>query len=181
MLKICACIVKFKSKGHCTLSPKFLHAFFRFFRIPHSFQSKCMLRMRKRRKSNLIRIFWNGRKFRRQCANVIDTTWGRIYFLTWENFRQKFRTQCAETLSSTLSLNYFICVWIFGNIHQTCFHTQWLNFMSYCMDSLTVYSTSNAVYWFISRTRMRSLNCSSLSCKIAFCFNLKFVMWINWS
>ncbi len=47
-----------------------------------------MQRMRKRRKSNLIQIFFffDGRKFRRQCASVIDTTWGRIYFLTWENF-----------------------------------------------------------------------------------------------
>ncbi len=53
--------------------------------------------MRKRKKSNLIRNFFDGRKFRRQCANVIDTTWGRIYFLTCENFRRKFRTQCAET------------------------------------------------------------------------------------
>ncbi len=40
-----------------------------------------MQRMRKRRKSNLIRFFFYGRKFRRQCANVINTTWGRIYFL----------------------------------------------------------------------------------------------------
>ncbi len=24
---------------------------------------------------------YDGRKFRRQCINVIDTTWGRIYFL----------------------------------------------------------------------------------------------------
>ncbi len=47
---------------------------FPFFRIPHPFLSKRMQRMRKRRKSNLIRIFFDGRKFRRQCANVIDTT-----------------------------------------------------------------------------------------------------------
>ncbi len=60
---------------------------FPFFRILHPFLSKCMQRMRKRRKSNLIQIFFDGRKFRRQCANVIDTTWGRIYFLTCENFR----------------------------------------------------------------------------------------------
>ncbi len=32
-------------------------------------------------------FFFDRRKFRRQCANVIDTTWGRIYFLTCENFR----------------------------------------------------------------------------------------------
>ncbi len=37
-------------------------------------------------------FFYDGWKFRRQCVNVIDTTWGHIYFLTWENFRQEFRT-----------------------------------------------------------------------------------------
>ncbi len=36
--------------------------------------------------SNLIRIFYDGRKFWSQCVNVLDTTWGRIYFLTCENF-----------------------------------------------------------------------------------------------
>ncbi len=65
------------------LRPKFSHA---FFLIPHPFLSKYMQRKWKRWKSNLIRIFFDGRKFRRQCANVIDTTWGRIYFLTCENF-----------------------------------------------------------------------------------------------
>ncbi len=71
------------TKGHCTLSLKFPHA---FFRIHLPFLSKCMLRMQKRRKSNLIRIVFDGRKFRRQCTNVTDTTLGRIYFLTCENF-----------------------------------------------------------------------------------------------
>ncbi len=32
------------------------------------------------------KMFYDGRKFRRQCVNVIDTTWGHIYFLTCENF-----------------------------------------------------------------------------------------------
>ncbi len=31
-------------------------------------------------------FFYDGQKFRRQCVNVIDTTWGRIYFSTCENF-----------------------------------------------------------------------------------------------
>jgi len=43
-------------------------------------------------------FFYDGRKFRRQCVNVIDTMWGRIYFLTCENFGREFRTQCAKTL-----------------------------------------------------------------------------------
>ncbi len=68
---------------------------FHIFRIRYPFLSKCLLRMRKRRKSNLILFFYDGRKFRRQCVNVIDTTWGRIYFSTCENFGRKFHTQCA--------------------------------------------------------------------------------------
>ncbi len=32
-------------------------------------------------------FFYDGRKFQRQCVNVIDTTWGHIYFSTCENFR----------------------------------------------------------------------------------------------
>ncbi len=42
--------------------------------------------------------------FRTRCAmalNVIDTTWGRIYFLTCKNFRWKFRTPCAMAFTST--------------------------------------------------------------------------------
>ncbi len=31
-------------------------------------------------------LFHDGWKFWRQCVNMIDTTWGRIYFLTCENF-----------------------------------------------------------------------------------------------
>ncbi len=47
-------------------------------------------------------FFYDGRKFRRQCANVIDITWGRIYFSTCENFGWKIRTQCAMALSIEL-------------------------------------------------------------------------------
>ncbi len=39
-----------QSKGSCTLSLKFFH-------IRHHFLSKCLLQMRKRRKSNLIQFF----------------------------------------------------------------------------------------------------------------------------
>ncbi len=58
-----------------------LHTESEFFRIRHPFLSKCLLRMWNCRKSNLIRILWRT-KFWRQCVNVIETTWGRIYFLT---------------------------------------------------------------------------------------------------
>ncbi len=34
-------------------------------------------------------FFLDGQKFWRQNANVIDRTWGRIYFLTCENFGRK--------------------------------------------------------------------------------------------
>ncbi len=44
------------------------------------------------------KFFYDGRKFRRQCVNVIDITWGRIYFSTCENFGRKTRTQCAMAL-----------------------------------------------------------------------------------
>ncbi len=36
-------------------------------------------------------FFYDLRTFWRQCVNVIDTTWGRIHFLTCENFGRKFR------------------------------------------------------------------------------------------
>ncbi len=36
---------------------------------------------------------YDGRKFRTQCVIVIDTTWGRSYFLTCEKFGRKFLTQ----------------------------------------------------------------------------------------
>ncbi len=29
-------------------------------------------------------MFYDGQKFQRQCVNVTETTWGRIYFLTCE-------------------------------------------------------------------------------------------------
>ncbi len=52
-------------------------------------------------------IFYDGRKFRRQCVKVIDTLGGRIYFLTCENFGRKFQTQCAKTLSNIVKSPQF--------------------------------------------------------------------------
>ncbi len=51
---------------------------------------------------------YDGRKFRRQCVNVIDT-WGCIYFLTCEKFGRKFRTQCAMS-SHLMSWGPFLSV-----------------------------------------------------------------------
>ncbi len=59
--------------------------------------SKCLLRMRKmHKKSNRSKYFYDGWKFLRQCVNVIDITWGRVYFSTCEHFRHKFRTLCND-------------------------------------------------------------------------------------
>ncbi len=75
-------------------------------------------------------FFYDGRKFQRQCVNVIDTSWGRIYFLTCENFRWKFRTQCAMTLThENMYLDVDrtvwsgVCVW-FKNVLSSCRHLQ---------------------------------------------------------
>ncbi len=53
----------------------FLHAFFYFFRIPHPFLTKCVLRKQKLRKSNLIRIYFHGRKFQTLCAMTFSLQW----------------------------------------------------------------------------------------------------------
>ncbi len=74
-------------KGHCTLSLKFLYAFFRFFFVfvILSYQNACY-GCENAENWTWSEFFYDGRKFRRQCVNVIDTTWGRIYFSTCENF-----------------------------------------------------------------------------------------------
>ncbi len=42
-------------------------------------------------------FFCDGRKFRRQRVNVLDITWGHVYFLTCKYFRWEFQTQSANT------------------------------------------------------------------------------------
>ncbi len=72
-------------------------------------------------------FFFNGRKFRRQCANVIDTTWGRIYFLTCENFglsvqrplqseRRLFACSTGESGFSCTSSAKLRFAWILFNL-----------------------------------------------------------------
>ncbi len=63
-------------KGPCTLSPKFSYASFRFIRISNPFLSKCLW-MRKRIKSNMVRIFYYGWKFQRQCAKTLSVVISR--------------------------------------------------------------------------------------------------------
>ncbi len=60
-------------------------------------QNACY-RCEKCRKSNPSEFFYDGQKFRQQCVNVIDTTWGHIYFSTCESFGRTFQTQCAMAL-----------------------------------------------------------------------------------
>ncbi len=57
----------------------------RIFHICHPFLSKCLLRMQKCRKSNLVWfILWQMKVSKAVCKR--DTTWGRIYFSTCEYF-----------------------------------------------------------------------------------------------
>ncbi len=51
------------------------------------------------------KFFYDWRKFRRQCVNVIDTTWGRIYFSTCENFGQKLCSDLKSACSACLCVN----------------------------------------------------------------------------
>lgn len=49
--------------------------------------SKCFFKWEKPKKNQTrFKFFHNGRKFRRLCVNAIDSTWGRIYFLTCKNY-----------------------------------------------------------------------------------------------
>ncbi len=59
---------------------------------------KCLLRMQKMQKSNLIQFFYDGRKFQRQYVNMTDTTRGHIYFLTCENFGLSVQWPLVQTL-----------------------------------------------------------------------------------
>ncbi len=62
--------------------------------------SKCLLRLLKTQKIEPGQIFfYDGQKFRMQCVNVIDITWGRIYFSTCEHFGRVFQNPCAMTFS----------------------------------------------------------------------------------
>ncbi len=58
--------------------------------------SKCLPWMRKTQKIEADpNFFYDSQRFLRQCVNVIDITWSRIYFSTSKHFGRKFWTQCA--------------------------------------------------------------------------------------
>lgn len=67
------------------IEPEFFMFFFflHFICTRHPFLSKCLWQMRKCRFffCFILIFFYDKRKFWRQCENVIDTTWGCIYFV----------------------------------------------------------------------------------------------------
>ncbi len=92
--------IKYISKGHCNTESEIFACVFPFFHIPHPFLSKCMLRMRKRRKSNLIRIyFWRTKVSEAVCK----CDWHNVRSYLFFNVR-KFQTQCAVTLMLALKM-----------------------------------------------------------------------------
>ncbi len=67
-------------------------------------------------------IFFDGRKFRRQCANVIDNVRSYLFFNV-QKFGQKFQTRCAETLTHAVHLDNIeknLSVTIYGSDSQAC-------------------------------------------------------------
>ncbi len=54
-------------------------------------------------------FFYDARKFRRQCVNVIDTTWGRIYFLMCENFGLSVQWPLVAIVSFWSTWFVYIC------------------------------------------------------------------------
>ncbi len=92
-------------KDHCTLSPKFSHAFFSY---SSSFPIKINATDAKTQKIEPDPIFLWHRKFRRQCVNVIVTTWSRIYFSTCEKFWTKILDSVCRDLNS---VSFVVCLW----------------------------------------------------------------------
>ncbi len=71
-----------KVLAHRVCKDAIFASIFLFSRIRRPFLSKCMLWNAKTQKIELDQNwFYDRRKLRRQCVNVIDTMWGRIYFL----------------------------------------------------------------------------------------------------
>ncbi len=103
-------------KGHCTAwVPTFSNVFFccfSFSHVPIKIATDAKTENR-----TWSECFSDGRKFRRQWVNVIDTTWGRIYFSTCKNFERKFRTQCAMTFWQTKQLSLATCLEYLCSVH----------------------------------------------------------------
>ncbi len=70
-----------------------------FFHIRHTFLSKCLLRMQKRRKSNLIRIFlWRTKVSEALCKRDCQNVRSSLFFNVW-----KFRTKISNSVYKDLN------------------------------------------------------------------------------
>ncbi len=84
-----SCRIITNTKGPCTSSPKLSYAvfYFHFFIfVILSYQNKCNGCENAENRS-WSEFLYDGRIFRRQCVNVIDTAWGRIYFFYVKNVK----------------------------------------------------------------------------------------------
>ncbi len=96
-------VYMYGTRSLLTESNIFTCFFFTCFRITHPFLSKCMLRMRKPRKSNLIQIFFWRTKV---SEPVSKRDWHNMRSYLFFNM-QKFRTQCAETSRFCMQVRRF--------------------------------------------------------------------------
>ncbi len=78
---------------------------FPFFRIHHPFLSKCMQRMRKRRKSNLIQIFFDGRKFRTQCTETFSIDYIAL-------------SECTVCMRIKFDIIYWVSSFVYPSVYR---------------------------------------------------------------
>ncbi len=89
---------------------------------------------------------------------MIVKTWGRLYFLTCENFGLKFLTPCTKTLTVALDPNKQVNCWFLSqsepvyqqkgfafSITAKHFSTSFLFYCSNCLTSLIFYPTVQSV------------------------------------
>ncbi len=101
LLKICTCLKT------CRFKIIYKKKSYAFFRIRHPFLSKYLLRMRKRRKSNLIWIFLCRTKVSEAvCKRDWHNMSSYLYFYVWK-FQTKFWTRCAITFILVPLMYYY--------------------------------------------------------------------------
>ncbi len=102
-----SCRIITNTKGPCTSSPKLSYAvfYFHFFIfIVLSYQNACN-GCENAENRTWSEFLYDGRMFRRQCVNMIDTTWGRIYF-----FNVNVKTNVYILVLAKSCLTYLILV-----------------------------------------------------------------------
>ncbi len=116
--------------------------------------SKCLPLMQKTPKIEPDpNFFYDGRKFQRQCVNLINITWGRNYFSTCEQFGLSVQWPL-------FSNNMFKCGWLFILGYLNCLHTSATRTLC-CIFFLD----------FMIRTIAASISCfrsSSTFCRVSF-------------